>query len=235
MNWSGYEWITQERWGNIHPGKSFCWYDPSAVEIDERGLLHLKTHRNPKYFEDLNVVSKIGVGLVSCLTPFTYGSFEIECMLPTGKNLWPAFWMYSFDSWPPEIDVFEAYSNNKSNYCDFEIKNTLKFWNVKSCLHYGSQENHKHIKDEKHFFTFKNPAKNFIKYRCDWYPNKIEIFYNDKKVRVIEDGEILNQLKGKYMNVIINNSINFNYDLSDTSISDFVVRYFKYTKFDISI
>ena len=33
FQWSGYEWITQERWGQIHPNKSFCWYDPSAVEM----------------------------------------------------------------------------------------------------------------------------------------------------------------------------------------------------------
>ena len=34
MKWCGYEWITQERWGDIHPDKPICWYDPSAVSVD---------------------------------------------------------------------------------------------------------------------------------------------------------------------------------------------------------
>jgi hypothetical protein len=33
IKWSGYNWLTQERWGNIHPDKTYNWYDPSAIEI----------------------------------------------------------------------------------------------------------------------------------------------------------------------------------------------------------
>jgi hypothetical protein len=33
IKWSGYNWITQERWGDIHPDKLYNWYDPSAVEV----------------------------------------------------------------------------------------------------------------------------------------------------------------------------------------------------------
>jgi hypothetical protein len=31
--WSGYEWITQERWGQVHPEKPHWWYDESCVHI----------------------------------------------------------------------------------------------------------------------------------------------------------------------------------------------------------
>ena len=37
-----------------------------------------------------------------------------KAKLPYGDNLWPAFWMWSWDSWPPEIDIFEGYTNNKT-------------------------------------------------------------------------------------------------------------------------
>ena len=43
INWSGYEWITQERWGDIHPEKTYCWYDEQAVSVDTNNYLHLKT------------------------------------------------------------------------------------------------------------------------------------------------------------------------------------------------
>lgn len=89
IQWSGYDWSTQERWGQIHTDKNFVWYDDTAVIVDDQGFFHLKTHYNPKYFSDLNVTSNIGVGLISCTSPLKFGTYEIEAKLPEGKNLWP--------------------------------------------------------------------------------------------------------------------------------------------------
>ncbi len=47
LNWSGYKWRKKEPWGIIHPDKAWNYYDESAVEIDDEGILHLKTHFNP--------------------------------------------------------------------------------------------------------------------------------------------------------------------------------------------
>ena len=93
IGWAGYEWITQERWGKWHKSKPWNWYDPKCVHIDNWGYLHLGTHKNPKQFGDIE--SPYGVGLISSVDDFGYGHFEIECKLPTGKKLWPAFWMWS--------------------------------------------------------------------------------------------------------------------------------------------
>ena len=44
IEWCGYKWLSQERWGQIHPDKAIQWYDPTAIEINDKGQLILKTH-----------------------------------------------------------------------------------------------------------------------------------------------------------------------------------------------
>ena len=47
----------------------------------------------------------------------TYGYFETrEKLTPRGITYWPAFWLSSSDSWPPEIDVFELVGDNSSYF-----------------------------------------------------------------------------------------------------------------------
>lgn len=228
ITWSGYDWLTQERWGNIHPDKTYNWYDPSAVKICNDDLI-LKTHYNPKEFtvNDKKITSNYGVGLISNTTKFDYGYFEIEAKLPTGKNLWPAFWMWSFDSWPPEIDIFEAYSSiKKSSYFKIHLDSLFGFYNVQTNVHYKEKEKGKNIGGKTHWFGFKNPQKHFIKYGCLWEENQIVFYYNGKKVKTINDQNILNTLKNTKMNVIINNHIRE--DIGDFGTSEFIVKSFKY-------
>ena len=54
------------------------------------------------------------------LKSFTYGKIEASIKLPSGKGLWPAFWMMgnsiTTDGWPKcgEIDIMEHINNNNS-------------------------------------------------------------------------------------------------------------------------
>ena len=230
IKWAGYEWETQERWGDIHPDKTYNWYDPSAVEVQDDVLI-LKSHYNPKEFvvNDKKIISSYGVGLVSNLTPFSYGYFEIEAKLPIGRNLWPSFWMWSFDSWPPEIDIFEAYSSiKKPSYFKIYLDSLLGIWNLQTNYHYEEDGKKESIGGKTHWFGFKNPQKNFIKYGCMWKEDSISFFYNDKLVRAITDESILKGLKGTTMNVIINNHIRE--DICDFGSSEFIIKNFKYIK-----
>ncbi|HVI52557.1 MAG TPA: glycoside hydrolase family 16 protein [Candidatus Sulfotelmatobacter sp.] len=44
----------------------------------------------------------------------TYGYFEAKAKMPTGKAMWPAFWMLNVNgAWPPEIDIFEMFDGTK--------------------------------------------------------------------------------------------------------------------------
>ena len=230
MEWSGYNWLTHERWGQIHPDKPYCYYDESAVLIDQNNHLNLITHYNPKYFDEIESYSTVGIGLVSCTTQFGHGYFEISAKLPTGDDLWPAFWMWAFESYPPEIDVFEGYSE-KSNYWNWMCKgsyNPFKLWKVQSNVHVGTTDNIIHARAKNHCFTLKNPSKKFIKYGCLWAPDKIEIFYNGLFVRRIKKGIFLKGFENKTLNVIINNSIQNDTKMSENMYSNFQIEYFKY-------
>ncbi len=229
IEWSGYSWLKQERWGQIHPDKTMCWYDSSAVSIDENGYLNLKTHYNPKLFDEWGVESKIGVGLVSCTERFGYGYFEIEAKLPRGKNLWPAFWMWSWDSWPPEIDVFEGYTRKKEGYFNWDLESLLgKFWDVQTNFHYGDTPNNTSEGAKTHWMGFKDPSKNFVKYGCLWLKDKIQIFYNDKMVRELTNPYVLRFFRYTHMNVIINNSVDAEVNPDLHKGSNFIIKYFKY-------
>lgn len=237
IKWSGYEWLDRERWGRVHPENYIRgWNDPGAIQINRDGHLVLQTRKNPREFEinGKKVISHTGIGLVSNTTKFVHGYFEIEAKLPTGKNLWPAFWMWSFDSWPPEIDVFEAYTNKKKGYFKLipaKWWRFLGFWNVQTNVHYGHKGDgtQSSIKGETHWMGFKNPRKHFIKYGCLWAPDKIEIFYNGRSVRTIKDKKVLKYFENTTMNVIINNHVDESVNLQNPTESEFIVKYFKYT------
>lgn len=229
LRWSGYDWLQQERWGQIHSEKPHWWYDPSASFIDESGSLNLITKSNSKYFSELGLTSSIGVGLVSCTEKFSFGKFEIEAKLPYGDNLWPAFWMWSWDSWPPEIDVFEGYSDNNPNYFKLRLGSPLGFWNLQTNVHYTDRGN-KMLGGKTHYFGFKNPTSNFINYSVIWQKNSLEFFYNDRLVRKVNDKKIMEELSKTTMNVIINNGVTKEVNISNPGQSNFIVKSFKYSK-----
>ena len=236
IEWSGHEWLTRERWGRIHPEKPICWYDPECVSVDNKGYLHLTTDLSPKEINDANGKPhnpKLGTGLICSVEDFSYGRFEIDAMLPSGKNKWPAFWLWGADTWPPEIDILEGYTDNRRGYLKFNRFNPMGFWNVQTNLwthSSGGTKNH-NLKAKTSFFGFKNPTRNFLTYSLLWLPDKIRISYNGYLVREVTDPKILEYFNNQKMRVVINN--HFQKDNDKDVYSDFVVKAFRYIPHEV--
>ena len=135
--------------------------------------------------------------------------------------------MWSFDTWPPEIDILEAYSHvKKSSYIKLRLESLLGFWNIQTNFHYIDGKEKKSIGAKTHWFGFKNPQKHFIKYGCLWEEHQVVFYYDEKPVRTIKDKNILSSLKDAKMNVIINNHIRE--DIGDFGTSEYIIKSFKY-------
>jgi len=234
IKWCGYEWLPREKWGKFHPIKPYCHYDPEAIDCDKDENLILKTHINPKRLKHPHtkklIQIPIGVGLITSKKGFDYGYFEIEAKLPKGKNLWPAFWMSPFESWPPEIDVFEGYTKEKENYFHFNWKNPFGFWRVETNFHCGKEPENYNLGAKTHWLGFKDPTKHFNKYGCLWTPDKIEIFYNGRLVRKLTDKKLLKEYHDKSMCVKINAHVDKNVDKENHKTTKYIIKNFKYEK-----
>jgi hypothetical protein len=224
IRWAGFDWITNERYGQVNPSKDNVWYDPDAVKLYDPGkageqqVLHLLARPNPKEFlvGGVRKVVPLGVGLLSCTTMFRYGYFEIVAKLPRGVGAFPAFWMWSFAEPYRELDIFEGYANSMGNY--FRLVR-WGWWDVVEALSSGPV----HDKYERTVpFSLGSPSKNFYSYAVDWTRSGITIWYNGHRVRWYA-GDVM----PAEMNLVINNSVQMGTDPATVN-SDFVVRSFSY-------
>lgn len=105
-------WTTQFPWGRDRSSVGeLQYYAPDAFSL-KNGKLRITATTGSS-----SGSHAYSSGLISTHNSFTqeYGRFEIRCKVPSGKGLWPAFWLLPTDtSWPPEIDVFEALGDQTS-------------------------------------------------------------------------------------------------------------------------
>jgi beta-glucanase (GH16 family) len=100
-----------------------------------------------------------------------HGYFEIRCKIPGTIEQWPAFWLASRKSWPPEIDVFEFYTNNLKRF------ETTTWW--------GTNENR--FKETWSHPVCK-PDELFHVYACEWDENSIKFYYDNMLIRQSAQG-----------------------------------------------
>jgi hypothetical protein len=93
--------------------------------------------------------------------------------------------MWSWDTWPPEIDVLEVYSDSKGSYLKPRFSNPLGFWNVQTNVHYLNGSQSKMLGGKTHYFGFKDPSKNFMEYTVSWKKDKIEFVLIQIMLKII--------------------------------------------------
>ena len=121
--------VNDEKWHMGYPwgGLSILedeWADPANLKI-ENGILELYAKKTdelkkfPDWMIDSNAMRKYGKKLIDgkyplkftgsaiwSKNPIRYGYFECRCRMPSGKGLWPAFWLYGGNP-NDEIDFME--------------------------------------------------------------------------------------------------------------------------------
>ncbi len=230
INQFGIKWKTGSEYGTMyHPNDLHEWYDDLCVDV-KNGVLKLSTRANDLVigYDDEVVTIPIATSRVHSIEKFLYGTFEAEIKLPTGKHLWPAFWL---SGWLPEIDIMEAYTNDKKHYFKWDRKHLLRFWAVETNVHWKRMTTgtHRNLGGQRAWFGFKNPRKKFIKYKLVWKPDNIKIYYNNKLVLEVTSELVLATIKDKPMHVLFNNSTTKE-AVNDIPHSEMLIRNFKYTE-----
>lgn len=210
-------WIRNQHWGNYHPGDLQQWYDPKAVEIVTGGLI-LKVTGNSHPDKSLGISN--GVGLVTSKMEFSYGKYRWVLKLPKGRQLWPAIWLSGSKTWPPEIDVFEGYSNDLAEWGK----------HINTNIHCGdTPENHFGLGAFRGGFLI-NPDSEVIM-DLHWTEDFIKIYYNGFLVRVVTSKRHLGWFnKNPEMWVIMNTALRAKATgkIEDYTISPFVVKSFRW-------
>lgn len=215
------EWRYGQAWGDFHPGNLMQRYDTDGTfsYVSHDGLV-LELRNAPKTYnksrlpdwrqkEDMpeEFTIPVALGMVSSRKGWQYGWFEASIKLPKGMPYWPAFWLSGVNTWPPEIDIFEAYSLEGSMYAKKNIFGRLiPNQKIQPNIHYGKTEEG----TKKMYGAWNIPVAEctdrFVQYACLWEEDRIEIYYDGIKVFQCTDPEILKWFnkENAQQNVIIN-------------------------------
>lgn len=97
-----------------------------------------------------------------------YGRIEVRAELPHGKGVWPAIWtLGSHPGWPScgEIDIMEYVGHDPRR--------------IHATVHYGKGVSFHESKGGKK--SFPEPVNGFHVYAIEWFPDKIDFFFDDEK------------------------------------------------------
>lgn len=107
--------------------------------------------------------------------PFLYGRIEVRAQLPTGKGTWPAIWLLGENigqvGWPDcgEIDIMENVGFDPTK--------------VHANIHTGAYNWVKNTAKGNSIDGGK-PWEGFHAYAVEWYPDRLEFFYDDTRYMV---------------------------------------------------
>jgi hypothetical protein len=226
-SWTGEnrKWIVGEGWGSFHPDNLQCYFaPPEIVDTPEGTFARFGTRYKPKKFNlwGKEIEIPFGVSWLSTTGFFRqkYGRFECRMTLPLGRGSWPAFWLWG-PSWPPEIDVIEAYGREDGS--DIVVQEIN--------LHYREFDDHNsmgpyRIKIDE---FDENITQRFHEFAVEWRPDRIDIFCDGQKIFTYSGENILsyfNSIKGG-QHIVVNMNLHQRYPLesAETLNHYFLVDY----------
>ena len=223
FKWCRYTWETcMESNRPIHPDYPNNYYNKKCVYKDlSTNDIVLNIAYGPKkiiwwdktWKNKVEYNPTIACGLIKTVETIPVNnSIECEVLAPTGPNLWFSFWLTACDNWPPEIDIFEGYTDENSSYFD-KLKFHWKFPFIYRDVRMESNVHYKKDKGVHKSTTAKGEHKSFFNlplqdcwnnFKCNWYEDKIEFYINGKLHRVITDKKVLSKMKTEGMWAIFN-------------------------------
>lgn len=100
------KWTPRDPWEVVR-NEELQGYWIKAFRV-EGGLLRIRCEDEPTFYDGARRDFRSGMMTTSGKFSQAFGRFEIRCRVPSGRGLWPAFWLLPDPpSWPPEIDVME--------------------------------------------------------------------------------------------------------------------------------
>lgn len=219
-NFNSYDeirWIKTQYFGEINTSYHWQFCSPESVLFTSDGLyLEQKyNERTTEYWDGNSYNTKYDVGCLTSRNPFYHGLYEFDVILPIGQSLWASVWLTGYESWPPEIDIMESYSDYDCKY-DSRLNSNTWFGNYNQ----SRAKKHLRVKDE----DLKRP----ITFSLIWERDKMEFYMNGFKTRVITNSELLKYFEDKPMYVVMNNAIRENMDADTSQISNFIIKEFRY-------
>ena len=229
FNKFGFNWRVGRSWGLAHPNH-ICWCDSNCVDVRPDGII-LSIERNDKAFvtDKPEMWGKIktyqwGVGYISSIETIKYGTLKIDFILPQGNHLWPAIWVTDGKTWPPEIDIVEAWSN--------DIKGKHRYNRMWGCIPLpfvnrifpgvviGDCVNNKGYKSYTNIFKGTYPKCLNIDgvNTCilHWQPHEISIIWNGYIIAHEKDPDVLNWFnKSEGMEIHLNNYVTNDFTQED--------------------
>jgi len=200
------QWGYGQRWGDFHPDVLSWYYDNDGTySYTTKDGLALELRNVPKTWVKSELPEwrqasalpdqftiPIAAGMVSSKQSWQYGWFEAWIKLPKGTPYWPAFWLTGKNSWPPEIDIFEAYSQFGNRYESKTWFGKLKpNRKIQPNLHYGSVENNTKEMYGSWDIPVAECTERYVQYACLWEEDRIEIYYDGAIVFKCTDPKIL--------------------------------------------
>ena len=219
------DWRYGMPWGDFQPANLHQYYDTNGIlsRCTPEGLqLDLKKspktwkksdlpdwRRTPEMPDEFTI--PVGVGFISSKKSWQYGWFEAWIKLPEGKSYWPAFWMTGQNSWPPEIDILEAYSYIGPKYEGYTLFE--KWWKkpnrkIQPNLYFANQDNYR-----SYDVPVAKCTERFVQYVCHWEKDFIRIYYDGTLVFECTNPKILQYFNGEkdQMFVIFNHGLHQDY------------------------